>query len=80
MEYPHAEAFIISLNTINGNPFLEPSAKHLLKKEVPLPCITIKVISKSSKIGKVMVIRYHECSASLGPFSPPITTKFFLLP
>lgn len=27
-----------------------------------------------------MVIRYHRCSASLGPFSDPFTTNLILLP
>ncbi len=46
MEYPRAEALLYSLFTITGNPFLEPSVKHLLEKMIPLPYHYHKHISK----------------------------------
>jgi len=53
---------------------------HCSKMSLLYHVITITHLEKSSEIGNFMVIRYHRCSASLGPFSDPFTTNLISLP
>jgi len=53
---------------------------HYSKKLTHYHVITIDIVYQSLKIGKVMVIPYDDCSASLGPFLPPLTIILHLLP
>jgi hypothetical protein len=50
------------------------------KKCTPYHTITITLFKKSSEIGKIVVIRYHDLSASLRAYLPLLTNDLYLLP